>query len=269
MKTFALPATPFTVRAAVLTALALSVARWRTNVRDGGSRVRVAPWRRRRSTPDTVESCNHFGGRMRMLRVLAVGLLVALTACGGGGDDDDGVGPGTPVFTTLDIQPTSVSVAPNGTQSLAASARDQNNAAMSGLTVTYQTSDATRATVTPAGVVTGVAVGTATITATGVVSGVTKTKTVNVTVSLPGQTATVAATTSSTFDPSNVIIVPNGTVTWTFAMLHNVTWAGAAPTGGNIPEQATGSVQRTFPTAGVYNYNCTLHAGMSGRVTVQ
>jgi plastocyanin len=204
-----------------------------------------------------------------MSRVLAVGVLVALTACGGDGDDDDGVGPGTPVFTTLNIEPTSVSVAPNGTQALTASARDQNNAAMSGLTVSYQTSDATRATVTPAGVVTGVAVGTATITATGVVSGVTKTRTVNVTVSLPGQTATVAATANSTFDPPTVVIAPNGTVTWTFAMLHNVTFTGAAPTGGNIPDQATGSVQRTFPTAGTYDYRCTIHAGMAGRVTVQ
>lgn len=203
-----------------------------------------------------------------MSRVLAVGLLVALTACGGD-DDDGGVGPGTPVFTTLDIQPAAVTVAPNGTQALTATARDQNAAAMTGLTVTYLTSDATRATVTPAGVVTGVAVGTATITATGVVSGVTKTKAVTVTISAPGQTAAVTATANSTFDPSNVVIAPTGTVTWTFALLHNVTWTGAAPTGGNIPDQSTGTAQRTFPTAGVYDYRCTIHAGMAGRVTVQ
>lgn len=206
---------------------------------------------------------------MRMSRALTVGVLVALTACGGDDDDDDGVGPGTPVFTTLNVEPTTVTVAVNGTQALTASARDQNNAAMSGLTVTYQTSDATRATVTPAGVVTGVAVGTATITATGVVGGVTKTKTVAVTVAVPGQTAAVAATLQSQFDPPTVVIAPNGTVTWTFAMLHNVTFTGIAPTGGNIPDQSTGSASRTFPTAGIYDYRCTIHAGMNGRVTVQ
>jgi len=96
-----------------------------------------------------------------------------------------------------------------------------------------------------------------------------KTKAVNVTVAAPGATATVAATTQSQFEPPTVILARNGIVTWNFAMLHNVTWTGAAPTGGNIPDQATGSASRTFPTAGTYDYRCTLHAGMSGRVTVQ
>jgi plastocyanin len=251
-----------------LTVTTLSLGTWRANVPNGGSRVT-------RGTP-----ASFFGARnkmaraitlevvMRMSRALRIGVLLALTACGGD-DDDGGVGPGTPVFTSLDVQPTTVTLAVNGTQALTVSARDQNNATMSGLTVTYQTSDATRATVTPAGVVTGVAVGTATITATGVVGGVTKTKTVNVTVSVPGQAASVAATTGSQFDPSTVVIATGGTVTWTFAMLHNVTFTGTAPTGGNIPDTATGSVQRTFAAAGTYDYRCTLHSGMSGRVTVQ
>jgi plastocyanin len=208
---------------------------------------------------------------MRIARVLGVALLVtAVAACSGGDDDDDGgVGPGTPVFTTLDVQPAAVTVAPNATQALTATAKDQNGGNMTGLTVTYASSDQTKATVSPAGVVTGVAVGTATVTATGTVSGVVKTKTVNVTVAAPGGAASVTATGSSTFDPATVTIAPNGTVTWTFQMLHNVTWTGTAPTGGNIPDQSTGTASRTFPTAGNYDYRCTLHAGMTGRVVVQ
>ena len=111
---------------------------------------------------------------MSIARELGVALLVtAVAACSGGDDDDDGgVGPGTPVFTTLDVQPAAVTVAPNATQALTATAKDQNGGNMTGLTVTYASSDQTKATVSPAGVVTGVAVGTATVTATGTVSGV-------------------------------------------------------------------------------------------------
>ena len=208
---------------------------------------------------------------MRIARVFGVALLVtAAAACSGGDDDDDGgVGPGTPVFTTLDIEPATVSVVPNATQALTATAKDQNGSTMSGLTVSYASSDQTKATVSPAGVVTGVAVGTATVTATGTVSGVVKTKTVNVTVAVPGQAANVTATTGSQFEPKTVTIAPGGSVTWTFQMLHNVTFSGAGPTGGNIPDQSTGSASRTFPTAGTYNYSCTIHGGMTGTVTVQ
>lgn len=207
---------------------------------------------------------------MRVAHVLAVAALAVLSACGGDGDDDDGVGPGTPVFTTLDVQPATVTVAPNGgTQPLTATARDQNNGTMSGLTVTYTSSDNSKATVNNAGVVTGVAVGTATITATGTVGTVQKTKTVSVTVSAPVAAANVAATANNAFEPPAVIITSGGTVTWTFAIQHNVTFGGPAPTGGSIPNTSSGSVTRTFPTAGKYDYTCTLHANMSGTVTVQ
>jgi plastocyanin len=208
---------------------------------------------------------------MRMARVLAVGSVAVLGVLAGCGGDDGGDGgtTGPAVFTTLDVSPAAVNVTVNGTQTLTATARDQNNATMSGLTVSYTSSDASRATVTNAGVVTGVAIGTATITATGTIGTVQKTKTVTVTVAAPGQAANVTATGSSTFDPQTVTIVPNGTVTWTFQALHNVTFTGTAPTGGNIPDQQSGSVARTFATAGTYDYRCTIHAGMTGRVTVQ
>ena len=83
---------------------------------------------------------------MRIARVLGLALLVTAAAgCSGGDDDDDGVGPGTPVFTTLDIEPATVTVAPLATQALTVTAKDQNGANMSGLTVTYVSSDLTKA----------------------------------------------------------------------------------------------------------------------------
>jgi plastocyanin len=85
-----------------------------------------------------------------------------------------------------------------------------------------------------------------------------------------GSTATVT-TPGETFSPSNVTIGVGGTVTWQFSgARHNVTFRATAPTGGNIPDQEAGtSASRTFTTAGTYDYECTRHSGMTGRVTVQ
>lgn len=204
------------------------------------------------------------------MRIAGVCMLLAAVVLGGcGGDDGDGGGTGpTPVFTTLTLDPAAPSVVVGGTQTLSAVAKDQNGATMSGLTTTYTTSDATKATVTNAGVVTGVALGTSTITATGTVGGVSKTATATVTVTTPPATATVATTASNTFSPSSVTIARNGSVGWTFGALHNVTFdTQGAPQ--NITDTSTGTVSRTFATAGTYNYHCTIHGvGMSGSVIV-
>jgi len=74
------------------------------------------------------------------------------------------------------------------------------------------------------------------------------------------------------FDPSSVTIAVGGTVTWTWsagAVTHNVTFQTAgAP--ANIANASSGSVPRTFNSAGTYQYVCTIHgASMSGSVTVQ
>lgn len=205
---------------------------------------------------------------MWTVRVLAVAALVAFAGCSGGGDGGGTTGP-TPVFTSLTISPSTPSVAVGGTTTLTATAKDQSNNTMSGLQTTYTSGNTAIATVTNAGVITGVAVGTAQITATGVIGAVTKTQTVTVTVAVAGATANVAATTSNTFDPKNVTITRGGTVTWTFATLHDVTFdTQGAP--GNIAAKSSGSAALTFPNAGTFNYHCTIHgAGMNGTIVVQ
>ena len=93
----------------------------------------------------------------------------------------------------------------------------------------------------------------------------------NATLCGPPLTATVT-TPGESFSPAAVTIRTGGTVTWQFtgSTRHNVTFNGAAPTGGNIPDtNAGGSAQRTFATAGTFNYTCTRHDGMNGSVTVQ
>ena len=184
--------------------------------------------------------------------------------------------PVAPVFTSLTLTPASASVAVGGTVQLTATPRDQNGAPMAGLpAATFTTSDPARATVSAAGLVTGVADGPATITAEITAGGVTRRATSAVTVGSsgppppppPGATVT---TPGATFSPATVTIPAGASVTWQFSGdRHNVTFSGAAPTGGNIPDTDGGSVSRTFPAAGTYNYSCTRHNGMSGRVVVQ
>lgn len=71
----------------------------------------------------------------------------------------------------------------------------------------------------------------------------------------------------NSFNPSSVRLAAGGTVTWTFsgALGHNVTFSS----GSSSSTQSSGTFQRAFPAAGSFNYRCTIHAGMSGTVTVE
>lgn len=85
-----------------------------------------------------------------------------------------------------------------------------------------------------------------------------------------GSSVTVS-TPSARFTPAAVTIAVGATVTWQFSEArHNVTFQGNAPATGNIPDADPGtSVSRTFNTAGTFDYLCTRHSGMSGRIIVQ
>ncbi len=86
----------------------------------------------------------------------------------------------------------------------------------------------------------------------------------------PTPAATAAVTLGlSSFSPSHVAVFTNGVVTWnnTAGVTHNVTFSTPSSP-ADIADHGAGTNDRTFPTAGVYNYGCTIHAGMSGRVTV-
>jgi plastocyanin len=68
------------------------------------------------------------------------------------------------------------------------------------------------------------------------------------------------------FSPSSVTIAVGGTVTWTNNDgAHNVTANGGA---FKSPTFSSGTFKFTFTKAGTYPYNCTLHGGMNGTVTV-
>src|SRR5689334_12474540 len=72
------------------------------------------------------------------------------------------------------------------------------------------------------------------------------------------------------FAPASLSVAPGATVTWTWAAgdtLHQIAFTDNAP---GSAKQSTGTFQRTFSTAGTYNYFCTVHgpALMSGTITV-
>lgn len=68
------------------------------------------------------------------------------------------------------------------------------------------------------------------------------------------------------FEPKTVEIAPGDTVTWEFkgATQHNVT-GEAGMSSGNHKD---GTYEKQFNSAGTYDYVCTLHPGMTGKVKV-
>jgi plastocyanin len=175
-------------------------------------------------------------------------------------------------FASLTLTPATATITAGGTQQLTATARDGGGAPIPGVTgVTFTSSDNGKAQVSASGLVTGVAAGTATITAALTRDGVSRTATSVITV---GQstfplTAEVDATGAGEFVPATVNIARSGTVTWEFGpTAHNVTFGSNAPPGGNITDRSSTTASRTFPAAGTYAYQCTLHAGMNGSVVV-
>ena len=75
------------------------------------------------------------------------------------------------------------------------------------------------------------------------------------------------ATAGNLFTPDDIDVTPGSTVTWQFS---GTTFKTHVPPGGNIPDTTPGSsVSRTFTVPGDYDYECTLHHNMKGRVRVQ
>lgn len=81
----------------------------------------------------------------------------------------------------------------------------------------------------------------------------------------PVSGVTDVAVKDNKFSPNSIEIEPGTTVTWTWEGKndHNVYGDGL-----ESPVQQTGTYQHTFEDAGQYDYECTLHPGMKGRVIV-
>ena len=80
---------------------------------------------------------------------------------------------------------------------------------------------------------------------------------------------------SSTFSPADVTIEVGESVRWVNAqaVAHTITPANPQQAGvwatQAVPATTGFAFQARMNTAGTFNYSCTLHAGMTGRVVVQ
>jgi plastocyanin len=75
--------------------------------------------------------------------------------------------------------------------------------------------------------------------------------------------------TTTAYAPNPAVVSVGGSVTWT----NNDTKTHTATANDNAwnsgPIAPGGQFSRTFPSAGTFQYFCTIHPGMVGTVTVQ
>src|SRR6266480_4721887 len=101
-------------------------------------------------------------GRPRLLTME----LAALAASSWQSCSNESTGPGSSAVASVAVTPAVVTIGPTDTLRLIAVAKDAAGTPLTGRTITWSTSDPSRATVSTSGLVTGVAAGSATISAT-------------------------------------------------------------------------------------------------------
>lgn len=73
----------------------------------------------------------------------------------------------------------------------------------------------------------------------------------------------------NSFSPFNVSVRVSGTVRFTFPSVpHNVIFNTKPGVPADIQVTSNVTVNRVFGTIGIFPYDCTIHPGMSGQVTV-
>ena len=187
---------------------------------------------------------------------------IAFAACSG----NDGGGTGPLPIASVEVVTTATTFEVGQSVQFAAVTRDKNGSPVPPGAVQWSVAPATVATVNSSGVVSLIAAGGATVTATaGGISGSSRVTVVDngipftTTVFMPG----------NAFSPFNVTIHVGGTVKWEFpAEQHDVTFSKVAGAPADITVRTNTTVSRVFATVGTFSYECMVHPGMTGQVTV-
>ncbi len=168
--------------------------------------------------------------------------------------------------------------APSGQVTYTVQSRDSHGNPKGGVTIDWAVLTG-GGSITPAQNVTGtngnasaqrtLGAGTGDQTATATANGLGGTP--SVTFTTTATTVTTVNVADNSFTPNAVTITKGTAVNWAWVgttSAHNVTFANTPGKPANIGDMTSGSMQRTFDTAGTFNYQCTNHAGMTGSVTV-
>ncbi|HEX6559402.1 MAG TPA: carboxypeptidase regulatory-like domain-containing protein [Longimicrobiales bacterium] len=211
----------------------------------------------------------HTTTRLRLL----VGLTCALTACGGGGTDPYNPDPGPPTVVAkgsihgivqdeaaAPIADAQVQITASGGATRTTASAADGSYTFNDVPVGVWQMSVTAPTGFQAGSVPAVTVASGQQTSVGAIV-LTRTA-----APPPPLTAAVGIN-SSSFQPADVTIRQGGSVSWTNydAVSHTATAAGF-DTGVLAKDQTSTKV---FNSAGTFDYACTIHPGMQGRVIVQ
>jgi plastocyanin len=181
-------------------------------------------------------------------------------ACGGGGGDP----LSTPAIAAVQITAPLATLRPNETSQFSAVAVDIQGKAINAGTILWSSLAPAIASVDANGLVTAHAVGSTSITAT--VQGVAGTRVVSV---LPVGSGAIVTMPGNSFIPFEVTIRAGEQVYFEFPQVaHNVIFDRKTGAPQDIAQTRNVTVARTFGVAGRFDYDCTLHPGMTGVVAV-
>ena len=169
--------------------------------------------------------------------------------------------------TAVAVTPASSSITIGQTAQLSASVSGTNNPPTG---VTWASADVTKVTVNQSGLASGIAVSSGTQVCATSVFDTSKSGCGSVIVAAATFPSSATFTTPGfSFSPSQVDIALAGTVTFQFAAVtHNVTFNATPGAPADVPNTSNASVSRQFNAAGTFNFQCTLHAGMTATVVV-
>lgn len=209
---------------------------------------------------------------MRVAKLALTIILVPIISCGGGGGDGGTTNPPPATVSSVTLNKTSALLRPSESVTITATAKDASGNTVTGHAVTWNNSNTAVATITPNGssvTVTAAGLGTTGVSAT--VDQITSSQaSITVTNNFPTSAdVSVGPNGTDTFSPSQVDIAAGGSVNFTWnGVLHNVTWTQTPTSVSNSGDKSSGSFSVTLNQPGSYGYQCTIHAGMTGNVTV-
>jgi plastocyanin len=197
------------------------------------------------------------------LKVARIGAVFVVSACGG----DVTSPPTSPAVATVTVLGPAGTLQVGQAYQFTATAKDNTGSVVNGATITWSVTPSTVAGVTTSGIVTPIAAGAATVIATS--ESVSGNAAVSFIEAPPPLQADVLMS-GEIYLPFNTTIKLNGTVRFNFppGIVHNVIFLSRPGVPSDIEQIQNVIISRAFTTAGTFPFDCTIHPGMSGQITV-